>query len=119
MAIITKESLNAKDPFGHGVYLKCDIPIWEEFAIGLDEDGGWATNNNFKGVRSIFGQVPNTRTYKDIIIATHNPKSRKFLEFMKDGYTKRRANSYVNLKVTEYERLDKTVCVIEFEYAKE
>lgn len=119
MAIITKESLNERDAAGYSAYLKCDIPIWEEFAIGLEEEGGWATNNRFKGVRSICGSVPNTRTYKDIYIVTHNPKSKDFIKFIKDGYTRRRAKTYVNLKVTEYERLDKTVCIIEYEYARE
>ena len=50
---ITKEYLNDKDVFGQNLFLKVDIPIWEEFTIGLIEQGGWATNNKFRGNKYI------------------------------------------------------------------
>jgi len=118
MDIITKESLNAKDPFGFGYYLKCDIPIWEEFTVGLEEHGHCATNNNFRGVRGILCKIPNSNVYKDIYIVTHNPKEQKFFEYIKDGYLKRMRKNYKKVNITKYERLDKFVYVIEFEYAK-
>jgi hypothetical protein len=79
---ITKEHLNDKDPFGTSLYLKVDIPIWEEFTVGLIEQGGWATNNNFRGVRTMTCRIPNTEKYREICIVTKNPKSQKFFEFM-------------------------------------
>ena len=119
MAIITKESLNERDAAGYSAYLKCDIPIWEEFIVGLIEHGHWATNNNFRGVRGVLCSVPNTEKYKDVYIVTHNPKSKKFFEFIKNGFLERSKERYKNVKITEHERLDKLVYVIEFEYARE
>ena len=119
MAIITKESLNERDAAEYSAYLKCDIPIWEEFIVGLIERGHWATNNNFRGVRGVLCSVPNTEKYKDVYIVTHNPKSQKFFEFIKNGFLERSKERYKNVKITEHERLDKLVYVIEFEYARE
>lgn len=118
MEIITKESLNEKDAAGYSAYLKCDIPIWEEFTIGLELRGHWATNNNFRGVRGINCKVPNSNTYKDVYIVTHNPREQKFFEFIKEGFLDRNKERYKNVNITKYERQDKFVYVIEFEYAK-
>ena len=118
MEIITKEFLNAKDIAGFSRYLKCDIPIWEEFAIGLEYHGGWTINNNFRGVRGMHCKVPNTSTYKDMYIVTHNPREQKFFEFIKEGFLDRNKERYKNVNITKYERQDKFVYVIEFEYAK-
>ena len=113
---ITKEHLNGKDPFGYNLYLKVDIPIWEEFTVGLIERGGWATNNNFRGVRTMTCRIPNTEKYKEICIVTKNPKSQKFFEFIRNGYTGRNKELYKNVNISEYDRLNKKVYVIEYEY---
>jgi hypothetical protein len=113
---ITKEYLNSKDPLGYGFFLKCDIPIWEEFTVGLIHQGGWATDNIFSGVRTMTCRVSNTKKYKEICIVTKNPKSQKLFEFMRDGYTDRNKELYKNVNISEYDRLDKKVYVIEYEY---
>ena len=113
---ITKEHLNGKDALGYNYFLKCDIPIWEEFTLGLIEQGGLATNNNFRGVRTMRCKVPNTEKYREICIVTKNPKSQKFFESMRSGYTNLRKDMYKNVNISEYDRLDKKVYVIEYEY---
>lgn len=113
---ITKEHLNDTDVFGGSLYLKVDIPIWEEFTIGLIHCGGWATNNNFRGVRTMVCKVPNTEKYKEVCIVTNNPKSQKFFKFIKEGYTDRHKEMYKYANISEYDRIDKKVYVIEYEY---
>ena len=109
---ITKEHLN------EGFYLKVDIPIWEEFTIGLIEQGGWATNDNFSGVRSIQCKVPNSSALKDVFIVSDNEKSKKFFEFIKEGFIDRNKEMYDRVDITQCRRGNKNVYVIEYEYAK-
>jgi hypothetical protein len=116
MELITKEYLNGKDPFGYNLFLKVDIPIWEEFTIGLVRRAGWATNNNFSGVRSIMCKYPNSEKYREVFVVTNNEKSKRFFKFVKDGFTIRDKEMYKNLDIKEYRRENKNVYVIEFEY---
>lgn len=116
MRIITKESLNERGTARDSIYLKCDIPIWEEFTVGLEECGHLSVNNNFRGVRGIKCKVPNSNIHKDVYIVTHNPKAQKLFGFIKDWFLNINKESYKNVNIMEYERRDKFVYVIEFEY---
>ena len=116
MAIITKEYLNDKDPAGYNLFLKVDIPIWEEFTIGLKECGHWAVNNKFRGVRGFNCKYLDTEKYRDVYIVTDNDKEKKFFEFIRSGYTDRHKEMYKNVDIKKYRRGNKNVYVIEFEY---
>lgn len=113
---ITKEYLNDKDVSGQNLFLKVDIPIWEEFTIGLIEQGGWATNNKFRGVRGMICRVPETNIFKDIYIVTDNEKEKKFFEFIRSGFTERNKERYNDVKIEQYRRGNKNVYVIEYKY---
>ena len=64
MGIITKELINKPSPFNF--CLKCDAPIWEEFALGLEYCGGLARNNKFRGVRGLTCKKPQTDIFVDV-----------------------------------------------------
>ena len=115
MEIVTKEHLNAKDPCGIGIYLKCDIPIWEEFALGLVTTGGIALNNNFRGVRIMFCHKEDRSLSRVICIVTQNLDELKFYHLFERGfYFDVEKGRIGNLNITHYERKDKNVFVIEY-----
>ena len=118
MDFITKEYLHGTDAAGYSMFLKCDIPIWEEFALGLIDSGSYASNNRFKGVRGLRCQVPDkTMTYKDIYVVTQNPKSQRAIEYIKRTFTCDTASRYYgNVNIQHHKRQDKDVYIIEFQY---
>lgn len=115
MEIVTKEHLNAKDPCGIGIYLKCDIPIWEEFALGLVTTGGIALNNNFRGMRAMFCHKEDRSLSRVICIVTQNPKEQKIYHLFERGFKLDEEKGHIeNLKITHYDRIDKNVYIIEY-----
>jgi hypothetical protein len=117
MEVVTKEHLNAKDPFGMGIYLKCDIPIWEEFALGLTTGGGIALNNNFRGMRAMFCRNEANSSRRVICIVTQNPKELKIYRSFEDGFRLDEEKGRIeNLNITRFDRRDKNVFIIEFKY---
>jgi len=117
MEVITKEHLNAKDPCGMGIYLECDIPIWEEFALGLVTSGGIAINNNFRGMRAMFCHTEDNSLQKVICIVTQNPKELEVYRSFEDGFRLDEEKGRIeNLNITRFDRRDKNVFIIEFKY---
>lgn len=115
MEIITKELINSPYPFNFS--LKCDIPIWEEFAIGLENHGGLATNNKFRGVRGLSCKKVDCNVWVDIYIVTHTPSEQDF--FHNEVFRHFKESKKINLLSSKkYDRLDKEVYVIEFEYVR-
>ena len=113
MDIITKELINSPYPFNFS--LKCDIPIWEEFAIGLEDYGGLARNNKFRGVRGLTCKKPQTDIFVGIYIVTHTPSEQDFFNNCVLSHLKE--SSCINvLSEKKYDRLDKEVYVIEYKY---
>ena len=115
MEIVTKEHLNAKDPFGMGIYLKCDIPIWEEFALGLVTSGGIAINNKFRGMRAMFCHKQDNSLSKVICIVTQNPNELEIYHIFESGFKLDEEHGRIeNLNITHYNRKNKNVFVIEY-----
>lgn len=115
MEIVTKEHLNAKDPCGIGIYLKCDIPIWEEFTLGLVTTGGIAINNNFRGMRAMFCHKEDRSLSRVVCIVTQNPNELKVYRTFEIGfYLDEEKGRIENLNITHYDRKNKNVFVIEY-----
>jgi hypothetical protein len=115
MEIVTKEHLNRKGPGNIGRYLKCDIPIWEEFALGLVTTGGIALNNNFRGMRAMFCHAEDRSLSKVICIVTQNPKEQKIYNLFESGFHSDESRGDIkDLKIEKFDRFDKNVYVIEY-----
>jgi len=111
MGIITKDLINKTSPFNF--CLKCDAPIWEEFALGLEHCGGLATNNKFRGVRGLKCKKPQTDIFVDIYIVSNTPSEQDFfnncvLLCLKES---KRINV---LSEKKCKRLNKEVYIIEY-----
>jgi len=111
--IITKERINMPKPFNFA--LKVDIPIWEEFAIGLEYFSSWARNNKFRGVRVIDGRIPNSDVYVAVCIVTHTPSEQKF--FHNVVYRSYKKDRQI-IKEEKFDRLNKEVYIIKYKFLK-
>lgn len=118
MEIITKEYLEYGKGRPDRPFLECDIPIWEEFANGLIHRGGWATNNNFSGVRSIMCGVQGSNALKEIFIVTNSKKSSDFFSYIKRSRIEDIGTMYEYLNIHETERMGKKVYIFEFVYKR-
>lgn len=104
--IITEEWINDTNEF-----LKCDSPIWKEFALGLELRGSYARNNNFRGVRGLWLAVPNTQIRKHVYIVTHNKREQSFFH---DVVKASMIRDHEDLKIEKFDRLDKEVYAMEY-----
>jgi len=110
MELVTKEHLNKK-----GWYLKCDIPIWEEFALGLITTGGIALNVNFMGVRVMFCHREDMSLCKTICIVTKNPKQQKIYNMFEYGFKLDESRGSIkDLKIEKFYRCNKNIYIIEY-----
>lgn len=116
MELITKGYLEYGKGRKDRPFLECDVPIWMEFANGLIHCGGWATNNNFSGARSILCKVPNSQMRKEIYIVTNSNKARNFFSFVKKMHMDDVGKDLKYLNLHEYDRMGKKVYIFEFEY---
>lgn len=115
MEVVTKEHLNAKDPFGMGIYLKCDIPIWEEFALGLYTTGGIAINNPFRGMRAMFCHTKDKSLSKVICIVKPNPNEMRAFHLLEKRFKIDEEKGRIkSLNITRYKKEKKDVFVIEY-----
>jgi hypothetical protein len=115
MCIITKELINKPGPFNF--CLKCDAPIWEEFALGLEHCGGLATNNKFRGVRGLSCKKPQTDIFVDVYIVSNTPSEQDFFNNCVLSHLKE--SSCINvLSEKKCKRLDKQVYIVEYKYGR-
>ena len=115
MELVTKEHLNSKDIIGQNNYFLSDIPIWEEFALGLYTTGGIALNNPFRGFRAMFCHTEDKSLSKVICIVKPNPNEmREFHLFEKRFKIDEEKGRIKSLNITRFKRKNKDVFVIEY-----
>jgi hypothetical protein len=115
MEIITKDYLRRKDPFGDGIFCDCDIPIYEEFVLGLEYISDYAGNNPKMGVRGITCKV-SENTYRDVYIVEDEIKWHKLFEGIREQYGNKKRYKAVN--IAEFSKSGRFVYVITANWAK-
>lgn len=107
MEVLTKQDLI--DKLTYRGLLKCDMPIWEEFSLGLEYHGGTAINTKFRGVRCMDCKDPQSGLMKKICIVSKNPKSKRFFDTLMEIWS-----THCDVtNISTHERCGKTVYVVE------
>ena len=115
---INDEFLNSDDGCGIRKFLKCDVPIFKEFAYGNIFRGGMSLNISLNGFRTLFSKDKDDRSInKYVCVVTRTPRAQKRFNFYREMLEYDYDNGDLkSLEINHYERVGKDVYTIIFKY---